>query len=178
MFGRHIAGGADGKTGLCERGRALFALAEDARHAKIEDLEGAAVADAFEQDEIFGFEIAVDDAVSVSDIQGTEKLFKDLKQDVAWGDAKALDVPLEGFSFEPFHDEEGAKSGEVTEVDDLYDIFVSERGEEARFALEALDHEGISCEVRVEDLDGEGIAKLDVMGEINGAKAAAADLFA
>lgn len=173
MFGGHIAWCADSKAGFGEGGGIFIALGEDASDTKVKDLEGASIVGAFDQDEVFGFEIAVDDAVSVGKIEGTEKLFEDLDQDVAGWDTKALDVPLKGFAFEPFHDQIRAEAGHVAEVDDLNDVFVAESSKEAGFAFESLDHEGVSGKVRVEDLDGKGDGEVDMFGTVDGAKASA-----
>lgn len=176
LFGRHITRSADSKARFGEGWGIFIAVGEDASDAEVEDLEGASVVGAFDQDEVFGFEIAVNDALAVGKIEGTEKLLEDLDQDVAGWDTKALDMPLKGFAFEPLHDQERAETGHMTEVDDLNDIFVAESSKKAGFAFESLDHEGVSGKVRMEDLDGKRDGEVDMFGAVDGAKASATDL--
>lgn len=172
LFRRHIERGANDVS--CA-GEVVGVLCE-ASDAKVEDLDGF-TAFAVEEEDIFWFEIAVDDAGIMGDSEGFTDLFGDIASAFNGESAFAFEDGLKGFALEVLHDHVGADLGVDGKVGDKDDVFVSEGASGLSFAQEALTHPLSGSDNGVEDLDGVGDAEADVFGAIDDSRSAFAEAF-
>src|SRR6185437_6180344 len=142
------------------------------------DAEVEEFGDAIGGDEnVAGLEIAMDDQAAM----GVRHGFADLAEEFAAGgdaDFLAFAIRRDGGAFDVLHDEVGAAVGNSAAIEEFGDVGVVEGGENLTLLAEAAD-DGVGIHAAFDELDGdallEGIVIAD--GEVDGAHAAAADLF-
>jgi len=172
LFGGHVEGSANDVASA----REVVGVLCEASDAKVEDFDGF-TAFSVEEEDIFWFEIAVDDAGIVGDSEGFADLFGDIACAFDGESAIAFEDGLEGFAFEVLHDHVGADFGVDGKVGDKDDVFVSEGTSGLCFAQEAFTHTLSGGDDGVEDLDGVGDAEPNVFGAINDSRSAFAEAF-
>ncbi len=134
---------------------------------------GAAVAD--REEDVLGLEVAVDDARGVGGGERAADLRGDAQRARHVERALALDHHAELNALEVLHDEVHGAVGRGAGVGDVDDVRVADLGGGARLAPEPLDQVGHPAVARVQHLDRDPLADLDVLGEVDLAHPALAD---
>lgn len=170
LLRRHVVGCAKGCAGAGE-GDGTFFFADDFGDSEVGDLHAAAGV----EEDVFGFDIAVEDAFFV----GVLECVADFGDDgEGFGGRKFTHTHglAEVESVNEFHDEVIEAAG-VAEVVDHDDVWMVEAGEDAGFAHETLGEVRIGAELPGEKLEGDFAAEMKLAGFIDIAHAAAADEF-
>ncbi len=176
LFGGHVEGGSD--DDLC--GAVVALVFEKVGDAEVDQFDKERIVVAFDDKDIFGFDIAVDDIFGVGELKGETELVGDM-DGFFGGKALALDKDLaEAAALKEFHDVVIAEfrlvSKIVVDADDMFVLLRKKRGD-LDLLFEAFDLVGLGG-FEGDDLDDAlGLSsEVDVFGEINGARAAFAEL--
>jgi hypothetical protein len=129
---------------------------------------------AFGHEDIGGLDVAMNNALRMSSVEGIGDFDGELQQDIGLKRV-AGDLVLEGHAFEILHDDEGLAGGFVDFMDGA-DVGVIQRRGGAGFTLEAFERLRVGGDVRGKEFESDEAAKLDVFGLVNNAHAAAAQL--
>lgn len=168
LFGSHVVGGAHGLACAGERagggaaGLRLFET-EELGESEVGDFYPSAI---IEQD-ILGFDVAMDDPFVVGELEGVADLADDFECLLRVGRAICDHLP-EGWAFDVLHEEVVEAAGGLTEVENADDVGVVQPGEGTGFAEEAFGEGGVVGEIGGEDFDGDGAIEPDLFGEIDG----------
>ena len=150
--------------------------ARAARDAEVQHLDEVRLAVARDEEDVLGLEIAVDDAGGVRGGQRAADLDRDLAGPVRVEAALVRQHVGEIDPVEVLHDEVGAAVVGRAEVHHVDDVGMADARGGARLAPEPLDQLLLRRVVRVQDLDRDDLADLDVLGGVHGPHAALADL--
>ena len=173
LLGRHVLRRPHRHPGVGEAPRTAIDAAGD---AEVEHLDEVGLAVARDQVDVLGLEVAVDHARRVRRVQRAADLHADAHR------AQRIDAPLvrqhvgEVDAVEVLHHEVGAAVLGRAEVGDVDDVGVADARGGARLAPEALDQVLLLRVDRVQDLDRDALADLDVLAGVDRAHAALADL--
>ena len=152
LLRRHVAQGAEGHAGEGVGSFVSYARKEfgDAEIGDLDDFGGAGA----DQEDIFGLEIAVDEAAAVSGFETGAERLEDLK-DARGSEAHvSLELLAEGDALEEFHDEEGALGRVDAEIVHGDEIGMREAASHAAFAAEAIEGAGIGQKFLANHFDG------------------------
>ncbi|MEZ4300478.1 MAG: hypothetical protein R3B70_36370 [Polyangiaceae bacterium] len=178
LLGGHVlrgsedgACGGEGGAAFAEHGRA------DLGDAEVDDLDGVALGERVVDDDVFGLEIAVDDALFVGAGEGGGDLAEDgdgaLGREPSGGD---VEHGAEGDAVDVLHHEVEIAVGGAAEVAGLGDVGVAEVGGGDGLALEAGDDLLARALAGGEELEGDLLAQGLVHRLVDGAHAALAEL--
>ena len=141
--------------------------------AKIHQFQVKTVGFAY-QEEVGGFEIAVDNAVAMGKFKRPTKVVED-EVGFAFGEVSALEDAFERAAQEPFHDQAPAEVGVLLEVHDLDDVGVFEQAEQPRFAKKSTFHIVAFGNIWAELFEGKAPSNQGMFDLIDGTKCARAD---
>ena len=117
----------------------------------------------------------MDHADGVRGIERERDLVRDVERAVQLDRAFLLDQILERLALEVLHDEVHRALGQDAEVGDVDDVRVVDRRRRARLAQEAVDRLLVARELRVQHFHRDRLLDVDVLAEVDGAHAAAAE---
>ena len=166
LFGRHVGDGADGAAGAGQAG-----LAGDLGQAEVGDAGRPVLGD----EDVGRLDVAVDDAARVGGGQAVGDLGGD-GQGLGRGQGAALDLGPQALAAAEGHGDEHAPVLALADLVDGADVRVVEDGGGLGLVDEALAGLGVVDELRGQELEGDGAAELEVVGLVDDAHAAAADL--
>ncbi len=156
FWGSHGGGGGGGAGGgVAELGE-----------AEVGEFESTVLGD----EEVSGFDIAVDDAVLVSEVEGVADLGEEFEGE-GGGEFAAGDELVDGGTVDEFHDEVAVAGGDVEVVDDG-DVGMGEAGHGLGLGAEALDGFAVAGGGRGEDFEGDGAIEGFLEAGVDGAHAA------
>ena len=169
LFGGHVERCSNAQS--CARdGNRRFV--HDLGDAEVHELDVIGGAVFFDQKDIFGFEIAVNDLEGMDAIHCGGDLAGDMEDTFTRETILFFDGGFERFAFQEFHCVVIADAFGVSEVGDINDVFVSEFASGEGFAAEAFGGLSVGGELGVEDLDRKIGAEFSVFCAINDAEAA------
>ena len=175
LFGGHIQRTAKGFS--CLGDRAFCGGAGDAEVKEFEDFFAVGVGAV--KEEVFGFEIAVNDLALVDVLKGGTELRQPTQKVGGWDVLEAQAAFVKGFALQVFHDKVKHAIGDLSEFTAAYDVGVIELLKDMRFALKAfvdgLFEVGIAIDA--EDLDGLVGLGVEVECFVDGPKSAFSDQF-
>src|SRR5690606_21065954 len=120
-----------------------------------------------DQEHVLGLEIAMDDALRVRGRERAADLARDLERAGDVDRTLALDHAAELDALEVLHDEVHAAVLGGPRVRDVDDVRVTDLRGRTRLAAEPLDEIGHAAVARVQDLEGDALADLDVLGHVD-----------
>lgn len=170
LLGRHVVRCAEGCAGAGESDGTFF-FTDDFGDAEVGDLHASAGV----EEDVFGLDIAVEDAFLVGVLKCVADFWDD-GEGFGGGEFAHAHGLAKVEAIDEFHDEVIEAAG-VAEVMDHDDIRMIEAGEDAGFAHEALREVRISAEFFGEKLEGDFAAEMELARFIDEAHAAAADEF-
>ena len=173
LFGRHVGDGADGGAGAGEKqslrideglaAKVSMVLRQELGEAKIENFDGAAPGD----ENVGGFDVAVDDAFFVGGVEGVGQLDADVDR-ARNREGTEGDQFVEGLPFEQLHGDEGPASVFFDGVNDA-NAGMIERGGSAGFTEEAFESLRIAVGVLREEFQGYAAAEFGVFSFVDNA---------
>ena len=171
LFGGHVVDRAGRVMRLGDGQRAgRIEPREMFREAEVEDLHDAVVG----HEDVGRLDVAVHDEARVRALQAFGHLHGDV-EDARRLALSAREPPLHRLALEQLHDDERA-AAVVADVEDAADGGVAERRGRARLALEAQDGDEVVADLRRQHLDRHGPLFGEVVGLIDHAHPAAAEL--
>ena len=171
LFGGGVGGGAGGGEVDGVGGWVGGGAVHDGGDAEVGDFDGAGFID----EEVFGFDVAVDDAVVVGALEGVADRGDD-GEGFGGGETAGLEELAEIETVDEFHDEEAAAGG-LAEVVDGDDVGVIEGGEGFGFGGEAGGEGWVGGAFRGEEFEGDEPVEGALSGFEDDAHAAAAEAF-
>ena len=176
LLGRHVGERAHSDAGFGEllgslRGIVGSRVGVKFGEAEVEDFGMIAFGD----EDVGGFDIAMDDALGVSGVESVGN-FDGEREKIESFDGLAADAVFQSVAIEKFHGDEGIAVLVVDFVDSA-DIGVVECGGGFGFAFEAGEGLGVFGEFVREEFKGHEAAELEVFGFVDHAHAAAAEFF-
>jgi len=139
--------------------------------AKVEYFDKIVFADDFSNEDVIGFEIAVDDASLVSFVDAFEDLCGDMDGSREGQTIVAFEKFSQAVAFDVFHDDVEVVVVVGACVDELDGIGVDEIFDDGGFAEEALDDRRVF--LRVQAFKGDDAIDADLSGAVDDAEAAA-----
>ena len=181
LLGGHVRDGADRHPGtrqvlLGHRGRqgavprAGAAGLRPLRQAEVEQLGLAALG----HEDVGGLDVPVHDAARVRGLEGVGDLDAEIEQRVELEGSRGEAV-AQRLAFEQLHGDEGPPVV-LVDVVDRADVGVLERGGGARLALQPLEGLRVARQLLGQELQRDASAELQVLGLVDDAHAAAAQL--
>ena len=167
LFRGHVLGGSDDAPGFGECG--IGVAADDFGDAEVSNFYAAFFVD----QDIFRFDITMDNAFVVGELEGLANLGNDLEGFARGKFARAFQL-AEVQAIDEFHDDE-SQAVDLAEFMDGNDVRVVESGEGAGFAVEAFGEAGAAGGLRREDFQGDQPVEGGLAGFINGAHPAFSD---
>ncbi len=171
LLGRHIGRRAKHDAGA--RAMRALCVAGQLRDAEVEQLDEVALATARDQDDVVGFEIAVDDAALVRCGQCVGDLQRDHQRAFRRQWRFGADQVRQRAAREVLHDEvhellvAGRPGLDHPVVDDVDDVRVADRVDRLGLVEEPLGDLSVSRELVVQDLERDLLADARVLGEID-----------
>ncbi len=166
LLGRHVGDGADGAAGVGQAG-----LAGDLGQAEVGDADRAVGG----EEDVGGLDVAVDDAAGVGSGEAVGGLGDD-RQGLGWRERTAADPGAQALAAAEGHGDEHAAVLALADVVDRADVGAVEGRGGPGFVDEALAGLGVVGELGREELEGHGAPELEVVGLVDDAHGAAADL--
>jgi hypothetical protein len=142
------------------------------RDAEVEDFDEE-VGFFFDQEDVVGFQVAMDDVLLVRAHHGARDLAHDFPRVAGREASVARQARGKGFAGEEFHHQVGAFVD--AEVEDLHDVRASERRCRSCLAFEATSDVGIGRQAGVDEFDGYFGTQREVFRHPHGAHAAATE---
>ena len=181
LLGGHVRDRADRRAGAREvrlghggrHGAVARAGADGLRalgQAEVEELRLAAPG----HEDVGGLDVPVHDAAGVRGLEGVGDLDAEIEQGVELEGSRGEAV-AQGFAFEQLHGDERLPVV-LVDVVDRTDVGVLERGGGAGLALEPLEGLRIADQILGQELQRDAAAELQVLGLVDDAHAAAAEL--
>ena len=175
LLGRHVFGRphrhARARQPAFARGFGLGGL----RDAEVEDLDHVGRAIAGDQEHVLRLQIAMHDPLRVRGGERAADLGRDPEGARDIDRALALDHAAELDALEVLHDEVHAAVGGGARVGDVDDVRVTDLRCSARLSAEPLHEVGHPRVARMEDLERDALADIDMLGEVDLAHPALAD---
>lgn len=163
LFRRHVQRRANELAISCDGACALG----QASDSKVEDLGALGAVFSSLQEDVFGFQVTVNDPMVMSHRESVADLQGDRKDMVERGEPFFFQHFLEGLPLQVFHHHVGTEGWVDGEVVDADDVFVLKLGSGAGFAEEAVAHTGLRCNHGVQDLERKDAVQLDVAGAVH-----------
>ncbi len=159
LFGAHVRGRAEQDTGAGLK-RGVHVVVDDLGDPEVDDLHGL-VAVGFDDEDVRGFEIAVNHPLSVRVLESSEDLV-DQAQGVPRGEIALAEDLAERSASQARHDHEVHAAVRGPVVVDLEAVGVVEARHALRLALESLRAAHGVGDLRVEDFHGDGALELEL----------------
>jgi hypothetical protein len=178
LLRRHVERRAQDHAGLGQARRVGLAgvgLPQRLRDAEVDDLDEVLVL-AAEQEDVVGFDVAVDDALGVGGAERRGDLPGDVGDPGLGQRALAVEQLGQRLTLEELHHDEGPAVVGLAEVGDVDDVLVADRRRQPGLLLEARDHLLLARVLVEQDLDRDPLADERVGRLVDRAHAALADL--
>jgi len=146
------------------------------RDAEVEDLHEVGIVFARDEEDVVGLEIAMHDAARVRRTERSTDATRNVDRSYEREATLLRERIREAAPGEPLHDDVVTAVLELSEVEDVDDVIVLDVARGARLVEEARDECRIPTEVREEHLDRHAPRDLRMLGQVDGAHAALADL--
>ena len=144
--------------------------------AEVEHLGEVGIARPLDQEDIVRLEVAVDDAAGMGRGQRMADALHDVERARERRPRLGEEQLRERAPLEPLHHEIGGPVLELPEVEDLDDVLAADVARGLGLAEEAGDHLRVTAALRVEELDRDPPIDAGVLGQVDGAHPAFADL--
>jgi hypothetical protein len=179
LLGAHVGGRPEHRPFAREARLRLAPLVDrrvELREAEIEDLGEELALLVVREEQVFGLEVAVDDAGGVRAREAAAGL-RGHRERHAHVDRALVGHPLvERLALEQLEHQERAPVVEAPRVVHVADVGAADGGGGARLAEEALDDDDARGQLLREDLDRDTLADVDVLGLVHGRHPPAAEL--
>lgn len=168
LLGADVVGCSVGAAGLGHGGFEVGHFAGETHVGELGDMLAG-------EHDIFGLDVAVDEAAFVGVVEGFGDLGDDFEGFFFGEGLSGGEFVVDGAAFDELHDEVVEAAG-LTDVNGLDDVVVVELSGGASLAVEAVDEFAVFGHTSREDLDGDDAIEAKLAGAIDGCHCARADL--
>lgn len=169
LFGGHIQGGSDAESRPCDGGGGLVHNLGD---TKVDEFDVVGRSVFFDQEDVFRFEIAVNDLERMHAIHRRSHLAGDVQDALFGKDLRFFDGFFKRFTLQELHRVVVSDAFGLPKVSDVHDVFVTKFSCRQGFAAETFGSLAVCGKLRVKDLDSKRSVKLAVFCAINDTKSA------